>query len=90
MLVDGFSLVGASVTLMAGWCFSKLGGGDGGGSDGNNKGNSKTGKDGATTSNNSVPKTMPQELREEQLSRHTLYFGDDGIGSIKASKVTPL
>jgi tRNA A37 threonylcarbamoyladenosine dehydratase len=31
--------------------------------------------------------TIPKHLREEQLSRHTLYFGDDGMESIKSSNV---
>eukprot|EP00934_Nitzschia_sp_Nitz4_P003546 Nitzschia sp. Nitz4//scaffold341_size29662//28115//29509//NITZ4_008044-RA/size29662-processed-gene-0.24-mRNA-1//1//CDS//3329548564//3536//frame0 len=32
-------------------------------------------------------KSIPKELREEQLSRHTLYFGEDGIKSIQKAKV---
>lgn len=40
-----------------------------------------------TNNNNDNPKTIPQELREEQLSRHTLYFGDNGMQSIRNSKV---
>jgi tRNA A37 threonylcarbamoyladenosine dehydratase len=31
--------------------------------------------------------TIPQELRDEQLSRHTLYFGDEGMTHILNSKV---
>ena len=31
--------------------------------------------------------SIPEELREEQLSRHTLYFGEKGIQSIRASRV---
>jgi tRNA A37 threonylcarbamoyladenosine dehydratase len=34
-----------------------------------------------------APPSIPQELREEQLSRHTLYFGEQGIQSIQNSKV---
>ena len=30
---------------------------------------------------------LPRELREEQLSRHTLYFGDEGMATIQISKV---
>ena len=30
---------------------------------------------------------IPQELRDEQLSRHTLYFGDDGMKRIRRSKI---
>lgn len=30
---------------------------------------------------------VPDELREEQLSRHTLYFGEEGIQRIRASRV---
>ena len=44
----------------------------------------------ATTSSESDQngtKTIPKELREEQLSRHTLYFGEDGMSSIQNSKV---
>jgi tRNA threonylcarbamoyladenosine dehydratase len=31
--------------------------------------------------------SIPPELRDEQLSRHTLYFGEDGIQSIRSAKV---
>jgi tRNA A37 threonylcarbamoyladenosine dehydratase len=32
-------------------------------------------------------KSIPQELRDEQLSRHTLYFGDDGMKRLAGAKV---
>lgn len=33
------------------------------------------------------PKSMPSELREEQLSRHTLYFGPEGMDKLRNSRV---
>ena len=31
--------------------------------------------------------TIPEELREEQLSRHTLYFGDQGMKRLRDAKI---
>jgi tRNA threonylcarbamoyladenosine dehydratase len=39
------------------------------------------------TSLSSQSSVLPPELREEQLSRHTLYFGKDGMDSIQASNI---
>lgn len=36
---------------------------------------------------NTSVRTIPEELREEQLSRHTLYFGDDGMKKLQSSKI---
>lgn len=51
-------------------------------------------KDVPKTNNSSKPKksggftkAIPAELREEQLSRHTLYFGEEGMEDIRHSKV---
>ncbi|KAG7338149.1 UBA/THIF-type NAD/FAD binding protein [Nitzschia inconspicua] len=34
-----------------------------------------------------LPTNVPTELRNEQLSRHTLYFGEDGMKSLQNAKV---
>lgn len=31
--------------------------------------------------------SIPEELRDEQLSRHTLYFGDDGMERLRGAKI---
>jgi tRNA threonylcarbamoyladenosine dehydratase len=38
-------------------------------------------------SSSSLSSAVPSELREEQLSRHTLYFGKDGMDSIQAANI---
>ena len=39
--------------------------------------------------NETLPKTrdIPQDLRDEQLSRHTLYFGDEGMQKLKGARI---
>lgn len=40
-----------------------------------------------STVNSNHTRTIPQALRDEQLSRHTLYFGDKGMLKLKGAKV---
>jgi tRNA A37 threonylcarbamoyladenosine dehydratase len=41
----------------------------------------------SSKSKKKTPQSVPPELREEQLSRHTLYFGKNGMDCIRNSKV---
>ena len=66
-------LVGASVTLVAGLALSM------------NKNEKTSGK--KERSSRHQQKEVPPELREEQLSRHALYFGQEGMDSIRKAKV---
>lgn len=66
-------LVGASVTLVAGLALSM------------NKKEKTSGK--KERSSRHQQKEVPPELREEQLSRHALYFGKEGMDSIRKAKV---
>ena len=40
-----------------------------------------------SSSSNKKTKEIPPEIREEQLSRHTLYFGQDGMEKLKKSSI---
>eukprot|EP00980_Cylindrotheca_fusiformis_P020741 scaffold7745_cov103-Cylindrotheca_fusiformis.AAC.2 len=70
-------LAGASISLAVGWILDRQ--------------RRKDGNDLKSRKNvkriHQAPKSIPKELREEQLSRHSLYFGDDGMESIQKSKV---
>ena len=49
---------------------------------------SKSSSSSTRSSNNKTSGiSIPQELREEQLSRHTLYFGENGMAKIQKSKI---
>jgi len=41
----------------------------------------------ATSSAKSAPKRLPDDIREEQLSRHTLYFGEEGMKKLRGASV---
>lgn len=41
----------------------------------------------SASSRNISAVTLPPEIREEQLSRHTLYFGEDGMENLKNSSI---
>lgn len=41
----------------------------------------------SSTTTTRTTRSIPQELRDEQLSRHTLYFGDDGMASLRNAKI---
>jgi tRNA A37 threonylcarbamoyladenosine dehydratase len=72
--LSGF-LVGATCTAAVAWFLTKR----------HQKG--KTSEKAAPSANGASPFNLPQELRAEQLSRHTLYFGDEGMKNIRKSKV---
>jgi tRNA A37 threonylcarbamoyladenosine dehydratase len=40
-----------------------------------------------SSSTTTKQRAIPQELRDEQLSRHTLYFGEDGMQFLREAKV---
>jgi tRNA A37 threonylcarbamoyladenosine dehydratase len=65
-------IAGASISLAVGWFRERR-----------TERNAKSRNSNKTKS----PQSVPKELREEQLSRHTLYFGEDGMDSIRKSKV---
>jgi len=48
---------------------------------------SRKGENETHLSKDAPRKSMPQGLREEQLSRHTLYFGQEGMKSLQNSRV---
>lgn len=50
------------------------------------KKNHRSGRSAVGTKRQQTP-SIPIELREEQLSRHTLYFGEEGMKSIRGSRV---
>jgi tRNA A37 threonylcarbamoyladenosine dehydratase len=41
----------------------------------------------STTTTTTTTSIVPEELQEEMLSRHTLYFGTEGMDAIRAAKV---
>ena len=64
-------MVGTCCTLTVGWLLDQK----------------RRKKQHKTAASKGAPKSIPKELREEQLSRHTLYFGENGMTSIQNSKV---
>ncbi|KAL3940151.1 MAG: hypothetical protein SGBAC_005245 [Bacillariaceae sp.] len=73
-------LAGATLSLAAKWFLDRNQGAA------ENQSSSKRTTKQNGTSKNKIP-SVPAELREEQLSRHTLYFGEEGMKSIRNSKV---
>jgi len=49
--------------------------------------NNNNNNDNKPKKNSKSPSYIPDELREEQLSRHALYFGEDGLQHIRGSRV---
>lgn len=70
-------VAGVSISLVAGWFLDR----SRRRTDGNTRNTARNAK------KTKLPQIVPKELREEQLSRHTLYFGEDGMNSIQNSKV---
>ena len=74
--LTGFA-VGSAVTLLGVWLSSS-------------RSSSASSKDNAATKasgSRSSAVTLPPEIREEQLSRHTLYFGEDGMENLKNASI---
>ncbi|CAJ1962453.1 unnamed protein product [Cylindrotheca closterium] len=76
-------LAGATISFAAKWLLDRNQGAA------QNESSSKriTKQSSSDTKNKDKIPSIPAELREEQLSRHTLYFGEEGMKSIRNSKV---
>jgi tRNA A37 threonylcarbamoyladenosine dehydratase len=68
-------LAGATCVLLVRWLFDRR-----------RRGASESSDPSHQTSSSS-PKTVPEALRREQLSRHELYFGTEGMESIEGARV---
>jgi tRNA threonylcarbamoyladenosine dehydratase len=77
-LAAGF-VAGCSVAATVSWLFSRKK---------NQQQQGKQFKDGdAAVRAPSWSRTLPADIRDEQLSRHTLYFGETGMGKLKVARV---
>lgn len=75
--------MGSAATLVYVWVIAKFA------SSSKNGTKETTIRNDASGSNKNViaSREIPPEIREEQLSRHTLYFGQDGMKSLKESSI---
>jgi tRNA A37 threonylcarbamoyladenosine dehydratase len=73
-------LVGSAATLMGVWMASKL-------APSNSRRSKKEYSSSQGGNANKPEKKIPADIREEQLSRHTLYFGEDGMKNLKESSI---
>ena len=71
----GFAL-GSTATLVGVWLASKVLWDD-----------KKNANNTGVKSKKSTAMDLPAEIREEQLSRHTLYFGEQGMARLKDSSI---
>jgi hypothetical protein len=84
--VAGF-LLGSATTLLGFYLTSKLLEVRQGDNTKENGKNAIVTNGNSSNKNNNKTKEIPPEIREEQLSRHTLYFGQDGMEKLKNSSI---
>ena len=87
--LTGFAL-GSAVTLLGVWLASKASTSSSNNNNSRRRNDSRSNHKSSSSSssaNSTTPVNLPPEIRDEQLSRHTLYFGKDGMETLKNASI---